>query len=164
MKKILIYLIVATFLVACGGNEISKTEYLNYISYYNAILDNDKFSSKSEYYNIECSKHTLATDEFRYDVILDSPKVAMYNVEILVVYDDTILNETEMMPSYGIFEDENVNLIPFQAVDEDYPKGVIVSGKTDYDTNEVLVLVLWQDVGNSNTYREYIRLSVKENE
>ena len=66
-----------------------------------------------------------------------------------------------MMPSIGIFDNMDINLIPFQAnPSAGYAKGLMISGSCREDTVSLHLLVEWQDKTREKTTREYIALTV----
>ena len=82
---------------------------------------------------------------YRYYIILDDPKIAMYNVMMIAVENGVSYQECEtMVPSFGIFEDR-VSLVPGQVnYEEGYVKGISISGQSDKDTMDLLILVRWK--------------------
>ena len=82
---------------------------------------------------------------YRYYIILDDPKIAMYNVMMIAVENGVSYQECEtMVPSFGIFEDR-VSLVPGQVnYEEAYVKGISISGQSDKDTMDLLILVRWK--------------------
>lgn len=159
MKKIFITLLIT--LVCLTGckvkttNTVSDEKLSKYATLYQSVLANETFVGGSRYYNIEVEY--LNTDAgYNYYIVLDEAQVAMYDVEIIVVEGLLPYNEVEMMPTIGIFDNAEYNMIPFQVnVDLSYVKGIVVSGDMD-EMRNLYALVTWKDVTRVNTYREFI--------
>ncbi|MBN2849594.1 MAG: hypothetical protein JXK92_02975, partial [Erysipelotrichaceae bacterium] len=101
MKKIVSACLVLLLAVGCQSATDKQYEanLQRYDAYYTAILNNDKFQGSSEYFDIFAVMNKLSDTEYRYDVIVDSPRVAMYDVEILVIENGKSLEiADEIMP------------------------------------------------------------------
>lgn len=167
MRKIVVGLMIALFLSACSNEaQILQEKYERYKLHYQSILNTTQFKTSSENYSIEAGLVKLTDGQYRYDVFVDEPKIAMHDVEILVIVDNGLLLVSDkMMPSIGLFEDETYRLIPYQVdVDLGYHKGFNLNGIVDSDRINLKVVVMWKDYFEIKTEREYFSfdLSVKE--
>lgn len=165
MKKICFVLIVLLLTVGCQSDTDKKHEanLQRYNAYYTAILNNDKFESDSQFFDISVVMNQLSADEYRYDVIVDNPRVAMYDVEILVIENGKSLEiADEIMPCVGLFEDGEFNLVPYQVnLDEGYAEGFGLNSTVSNPVVNLKVMVLWHDYAKVEQYREYFDLTVQ---
>lgn len=158
VKKAFVLLLILT-LSACTFNTqeyLSKENYARYQAYYTSIFDNDRFITFTDAYNIQVV-FTKVAEQYRYDIIIDEPTIAMYDIEVMAVENDVIFERADkMMPSFGIFELNDSNMIPFQVdVEKGYVKGIILSGMVDVPIVELKVMVAWKDYAKLNTTREF---------
>lgn len=164
MRKLTLFVILALILTGCqwfDNDEIDKAKFQRYSAYYTSIFDNDRFVTASQYYDLEVVMNKIGETEYRYDVIIDSPKIAMYAIEIMVV-ENNITPEaaSKMMPTIGIFESLEYNLIPYQVnVDKGYVKGLIVSGVSNMPSINLKIMVLWRDYAKLQVTREFFDIS-----
>lgn len=164
MKKIILFLTTVLLLQGCSfsdkKNYAQKVEL--YESYYQTVLDNDKFTDSSPFFSINAEMDKIP-EGYVYEIILDDAKVAMYDVKIMVVENGKNYNEEEkMMPSAGIFNDQIYNVIPNQSrVEEGYMSGFQLLGETNADKIKLDVLVIFNDYRKLNTYREFITFDLK---
>ena len=167
MRNIIVALMMALVLSACQRDaQILQEKYERYKLHYQSILNTTQFKSASEHFSIEAGLVKLRDGQYRFDVFVDEPKIAMYDVEILAIVDNGLLLVSDvMMPSLGIFEDESYRMIPFQVdVDLGYYKGFNLNGIVESDAINLKVVVMWKDYFEIKTEREYFSfdLSVKE--
>ncbi len=135
---------------------LSKENYARYQAYYTSIFDNDRFLAFSDAFDIEIAFNKIQ-DKYRYDIIIDNPSIAMYDIEVMVVENDVSFERADkMMPNFGIFETKDVNMIPFQIdVEKGYVKGIILSGMVDVSVVELKIMVAWRDYAKLNATREF---------
>ena len=169
MKKILVSILCLALMCGCQSNRIDINEERAqvYASYITAIQDNENFLSESNYFSIRTAMNKISDDEYRWDVIVDSPVVAMYEIQILAVERNVIgtLRDDKIMPSVGILEDEVYNMIPNQvALDKGYVEGFTLSGITDLPEITIEVLVVWTGFAKLAQNREYFYLEAKYEE
>ena len=167
MRKIFLGLVIALFMTACQNDaQILQEKYERYKLHYQSILNTTQFKSSSELFSIEVSLMDLSNGQYRYDVFVDEPLIAMHDVEILAIVDNgLLLVSDQMMPSIGIFEDQSYRMIPYQVdVDLGYHKGFNLNGIVDDSEINIKVVVMWKDYFEIKTEREYFSfdLSVKE--
>lgn len=163
MKKLIIGIFVLVVLFGCGTSASNDRVYMEkYETYYQAILDNADFYNKSKYFNIEVVLNII-DEGYRYDVILDNPQVAMYNIEALAIVDDgsVSIDQTVAMPSSGIF-DEPYHLIPYQVnVSGRYVKGIVLDGVITSAKALIKVIVIWQNEAKTKSYKEFFSINVE---
>jgi len=167
MKRLVFTLFVLLLLVSCTNNVVDaeNDKYLRYQHYYENILDNLNFSQNSAFYDLEVVMNRLNDGTYRYDIILDNPQIAMYDVEIMTVENNTKYEAaTKMFPCFGIFEDQEYNLVPYQVnFEEGYVKGIIISGISGNSTLNIKIRVSWKDYSKVNETKEYLELNVSVN-
>jgi hypothetical protein len=147
---------------ACSNSaQLDQIKIDTYKSMYTDILNASDFKTKSEYFSIESSLSDLGNASYRYDVIVDQAKVAMYNVEILVIVDDgSLVISDKMMPSVGIFEDITYYMIPYQVnTPAHYIEGIALNGVSVNLPIRLKVLVKWKDDLNK-PFIEYFDFSL----
>jgi hypothetical protein len=162
-KKLLVIMMVLVMLAGCKKDTrmIDEEKYNAYLTYYQALLDYENKLETSRYYNIELVCNALAENRYRYDVIINDPKIAMYDVQVLMVAENVagVINKDVMMPSEGIFSDVEYNMIPYQVdYEKNYVSGFDLSLVSDESPIHVAVMVAWKDKNKNNSYREYFSL------
>ena len=166
MKKILLIFVTAMLLQGCSFSDkkLYKEKVVQYESYYNSILNNDKFDTSSPYFEINADIAKV-DGGYAYEIIVDEAKVAMYDVKIMVVENQKDYNDEErMMPSAGIFDEQVYNVIPNQArVEKSYMSGFQLLGEIDQPEVELEILVVFNDYRKLNTYREFIEFDLDAN-
>ncbi len=106
MKKIMLLIPLLFVLVGCTNKE--EENKMAYLEYKNELEERDIFNGEENldfnvYFNIEKINEEI-TD---YSLIIDNPKINMYNVKALLIHD--FINE-DAYPSVGIFDDtRNLN-------------------------------------------------------
>ncbi len=166
MRKYVVCLFVSLMLVGCSNSEIiQKEKYETYKLHYQSILNATQFKESSTNFNIYASLSPLPDGTYRYDVFVDEPKIAMYDIEILVIVDDGLLLISDaMMPSIGIYEDSEYYLIPYQVDSElGYEKGFNLNGLVNQNKVNLKVLVMWKDYFKIKTEREYFNFNIDLN-
>lgn len=162
MRKSMIngMLAAAILLTGCGSTA-SSTKLKNYQTYYQAVMDQIHFTGASRYYTLSAEMEEVSEGAYSYYIVLDTPRIAMYNVVMIAVANDTQLADAStMMPSIGIF-DGPYSLIPDQVnADDGFVKGMVISGSSDTDQVSLKMLVEWQDKNGENLQREYHQVTV----
>jgi hypothetical protein len=156
-KAILILAILILNGCAFDSNEYLSTEnYARYQAYYTSIFDNDRFLTYSDAFLLEVV-FTKIENQYRYDIIIDQPNIAMYDIEVMVVENDISFERSDkMMPNFGIFETNDTNMIPYQVdVSKGYVKGIILSGLIDVPVVELKIMIAWKDYAKLNSTREF---------
>lgn len=164
MRKItvILSLICVVFLSGCNTSKkedtaVSKAKQEEYETYYNAVLENPVFAGSSTNYDISLEMNRVPDGTYRYYVIVDDAKTAMYDVVMIAVENDTPYDSAvKMMPSSGIFEDP-VSLIPGQVNKKDgYAKGIVMSGETDQKSVNLKILIEWSNQDLTEKSREFL--------
>ena len=158
MKKLIIMMCLSLALVGCrkpvSPDENRRQKYESYIT---AIEDNENKLTISNNYDITIAINRISDSEYRYDVIIDNPRIAMYGVEVLVVERSIVgtVNGDKLMPCFGIFEDNIYNMLPNQHdIEKGFPKGITVGGVTNQSEITVYVLVAWTEQSQHTQKRE----------
>lgn len=159
MFKKAISLLLVVLLASCTNNANSILEEENfsrYQAYYTSIFDNDRFIREPSNYELDVV-FTKIDNKYRYDIIIDQPIIAMYDVEVMVIENDQPFERTDkMMPSFGVFESDKTNMIPYQVnIEKGYAKGIVVSGLVDVKIVELKIMIGWKDYSKLNSYREF---------
>ncbi len=158
MKK-LGFICLICLLSACQTNSrMDAAKYNLYKTYYTDIFNQANFTQSSQYFEISASRQLIGTNIYRFDVIIDQAKVAMYNVEILVILDNGSLTISDtMMPSVGIFENDTYNMIPYQSNNAlHYVKGFGLNGLSSETIMHLKILVMWKDSTKVTQFKEYL--------
>lgn len=159
--KITLIFIVLLILGGCS-DEQSRDEVLftKYEAAYNQLISNDKFNDKSDFYNLGLEVYELSNGEYRVDVILDQPNVAMYNVQMIMELDSKGIEQfDEIIPSLGIVDNSEYNLIPNQVNNENnFYSGLILSALSEKDNGVINLMVTWSNYANTKQFVEYIEL------
>lgn len=147
-KKILNVLLSGLLLCGCTRNSkdnLNQAGIETYETYYTEVISNGHYTETSQYFTLSYEMIRVEDGSYRYYIILDYPKIAMYNVMMIAVENGVSYQECEtMVPSFGIFEDR-VSLVPGQVnYEEGYVKGISISGQSDKDTMDLLILVRWK--------------------
>lgn len=147
-------------LLLCGCDFKKQTnsnddKYLNLIE---TLNDRTIFAENSEYFNITTDV-AKTNDAYRYYVIIDNPKNAMYDVEIVAV--EKGVNYTlNMAANIGVFEETSYNLIPGQSYpDKGYVSGLSISGVSS-SANPTLYLVVQWYSNKQEIHQEFYQLNV----
>lgn len=163
MKKIIICLL--TLFILCGCKEVTRQldqeKYDSYLTYYQSILDNDIDNSSSQCFDVALVVNKVDENQYRYDIIIDNPRVAMYDIKALAVIDDLTIeiDKDNMMPSIGILDDNHFNMIPNQLDNsKGFVSGIDLSLISESDSLRISVMVEWKDSSEFNYVREYVSL------
>lgn len=175
MKKISLIVLVLFLLSACGSKKaaVYEEKVKLYQSYWNTIQDQPKYQKSSSNFSIVATIEAIekVADEasdgeglsaFKYDVIVDAARIAMYDVEILVVEGEEAYQDEKMMPSLGIFDDSTYHLIPNQSRHEKgYQSGFKLSGENDTSDLKLHIIVTWKNYTRSESFKEFFEITPK---
>lgn len=167
MKKLIISGLALLLLVACSGSDkkIDQESLVLYKTYWDSILNETQYQSTSRNFDIDVEM-VKEGSTYDYYVTIDNAKVAMYDVEIVVVEDKKSYNEMDdMLPSAGIFE-KKFNLVPHQArIDKAFMDGANLV-RLDLPKDEVTlqVLVTWKNYTKLESFKEIFEFDVKYTE
>lgn len=165
-KKIIIAVLIIC-LSACSylkKDDINDEDSL-YQAYYNAIKENTKYLASSKYFTISAEMSQLPQGNYLYYVFIDEPNIAMYDIKVMIMEDDYIMNEnSDILATIGITDDVKVNMIPYQ-VDSTlgYQKGIVLSGNASNEEIVLDVLVTWNNENMNKSFREYYQIRLNMN-
>lgn len=161
MRKIILLFLVLSLFGCTSSKENTKERdsITKYESYLTTLVEQDRFTDSSYYYDISAYLNKLSDGTTRYDVIIENPQVAMYDVEVLVVESTAKRSDTLIYPCVGIFEEDYYTMIPFQKNEaQGYVEAFLLSGISVREEPVLNVLVTWKDYSKLNTYREFVKL------
>lgn len=161
MKKITL-LLLTLLLSACNQTSLEESQYEAYKTMYQNILNTTTFLSSSNYFDMSAQLTRIESGEYRYDVFIDGAKIAMYDVEVLVIVDEGLLMVSDqMMPSVGIYGSEEYNMIPYQVnTDLNYVKGINLNGILNDSKAILKIQVTWKDYFKIRSYKENLTVEV----
>ena len=165
MKKLLVVLLVLAVMSGCKKEEIDidAARAEQYASYIKAIQDNETFmtAADSQNYDIQLVMNQVDENVYRYDVILDNPRVAMYDIQMIAIEKDVLgtLRDDQIMPSVGILEEDKYSMMPNQVdMNKNVPMGLDISGTTDQKTVYLQVMVVWTGYARLSQNRDFFTL------
>lgn len=163
MRKFSIILFVLLMLTGCSKltRELDAEKYNSYLTYYSSILESENKLSSSENFDTEIVVNKIDENNYRYDVIIDNPKVAMFDIKALAALDgfELEMDKTNMMPSIGILDDLKKNMIPYQVyLEKDFVQGLILSLTSTSSALKITVMVDWKDLSGSKSLRDYVSI------
>lgn len=162
-KKIILFVVLSLALLGCSkGASDEEIKIQKYHSYYNEIINNEIFLTTSSFFDTEIVMTKLSDGQYKYEIIIDNPKVAMFNISALVVEVGVSVNiDEQMLPEFGIFNNLSKNMIPNQVnLDNNYVKGIVLGGITTNEFPSIRLYVNWQNYGNLETYKEFIEFEI----
>ena len=163
MKKVILYLLLTLILTGCsvGGRKDYTEKVQQYQSYYETILDQDKFEETSKFFDIK-AEIGKSTDGYFYEVIIENAEIAMYDVKVLVVENKENFTDEAMQPSVGIFEAQPYNLVPGQVrKDKGYMNGFQLLKDISEPKVKLQVLVSFSDYRKLETFQEFIEFDLE---
>ncbi len=164
MRKLLLMVMMIVFLVGCANNNesIDKLKLENYAYIYQTITDNDTFDTVADHFDMQVVMSLIGDNEYRYDIIIDNPQVAMYDIKMMAVENNIDYSLADkMMPSIGIFDDEEYNMVPYQVeTDLGFVKGMIISGTTNAPVINLKIRITWKDYTKVEETKNYFNLTV----
>ena len=163
MKRITV-LILVLLLAGCSNRakQMDEEKYNAYLTNYQSILDSEDKKSSSPNFDIRLVKNEL-DNRYRYDLIIDNPKIAMYGIKVLMIIDNTTrtIETDRMMPSLGILEEGEYNLIPYQIdLEKNCYGGLNLSVLDDNPSIHVSIMVSYTNKEKNKNYREFFRLAI----
>ncbi|MCF0116338.1 MAG: hypothetical protein HUJ56_13400, partial [Erysipelotrichaceae bacterium] len=164
MKKVLIGILLLCLLSGCSiFQSEDDTKLINYQSFYQSILDNDKFLSYSNYYAVSAERTKMDDGSYRYYIFIDYPQVAMYHIKVMAVENSIPYEQNKkMMPSFGVLDGNDYTMIPYQInSSKNYIKGISISGETMDEVSEIKMVVSWNN-DKHQQYREYISFTLDD--
>ncbi len=166
MKKIVLLILSMLFLISGCNKKTNQTDQEKlemYQSYYNIVRDNTLFQTSSKYFSLSFEVTKNSDGTYLYYVSIDNAQIAMYDIEIIVLEGKRDYDATSMTPSFGIFDDEEYNMIPYQAnAEKKYVKGITVSGDLLDNNTHLYMMVCYKDITKLTTTREFIEINLNE--
>lgn len=152
-------MICCLFLIGCSAKEKPEENILfkQYSDFEDKLDNSTSFSDSCDEFAVSLVVNKVKNNEYRYDVIIDSPTVNMYHLQAIAKVEG---DNSTSLPTLGILEDEVFSLIP-GVVDKanGIYKGVNLSGISDKSEFSILVYVTFSlDQQNSNKVERYIKL------
>lgn len=164
MRKFIVILFLVLSMAGCSKKEerkLDEEKYQSYLSYYQSLLDYNEKNDRCGEFDISVAVNVLDNGKYRYDIIVDNSRIAMYDIEALTIIktEENVINEKEMMPSSGIFDD-CFCIVPNQINKEKgYVQGLVMSITSDQPSLNLATVVSWKDKERNVTYRRYFLLS-----
>ena len=163
MKRLLYIGLALVLLCGCAKQDdesISEEKMDKYASSYRTVLEAENFEGASRYFDIYADFHENEDGTLIYYVYVDHAQIAMYDVEVIAIENMQPYQETEMMPTKGIFESQKFSMIPYQYnIDAGYVKGFAISGDYEGDELQLNVMVSWKDSTRLKTSREFFEFN-----
>ena len=164
MRKLLLMFMMIVFLAGCANNNesIDKLKLENYAYIYQTITDNDTFDTVADHFDMQVVMSLIGDNEYRYDIIIDNPQVAMYDIKMMAVENNIDYSLADkMMPSIGIFDDEEYNMVPYQVETSlGFVKGMVISGTTNAPVINLKIRITWKDYTKVEETKNYFNLTV----
>ena len=158
MKKILIALLLFLLCACKQGDVINNSAREKYNDMVDFLREHDTFTADSELFDISYDVSRIEGG-YRFYIIIDNVRTAMYDVTAIAIEPGVDYSST-MAASIGIFEENDYSLIPNQYnAQKGFVKGISISGLSDTERPELLLMVEWKNKDMSVTYREFIRLN-----
>lgn len=158
-------LILCMLLLLSGCNKRSKQEeesMKNYETFINAVINNKGIETKSIPFDYRLVQQKLDDGSYEYEVQIDNPRVAMYDIQAIAVNQANDSN-TNVYPCIGILGkdiSESFNLIPYQSNPNlDYWKGIGLNGISKDKQFTLNVMVSWKDSTRANKYSVFFNCS-----
>lgn len=163
MKRLLIVWLSMILLVGCQSTNSDFIKSEHYKTLYSELLNQLEVSSSTPYFSVSATLIPLSGARYRYDVFIDEPQIAMYDIEILVIVDNgSLVIQEVMMPSVGIFDDKEYHMLPYQIHPEKgFVKGFGLNGITESASVKLKIVVSWKDVNRLRTYKTFLGLEVQ---
>jgi len=164
MRKLLLMFMMIVFLAGCANKSesIDKLKLENYAYIYQTITDNDTFNTVADHFDMQVVMSLIGDNEYRYDIIIDNPQVAMYDIKMMAVENNIDYSLADkMMPSIGIFDEEEYNMVPYQIETSlGFVKGMIISGTTNAPVINLKIRITWKDYTKVEETKNYFNLTV----
>ncbi|MCI9292230.1 MAG: hypothetical protein HFF02_02880 [Erysipelotrichaceae bacterium] len=149
MRKRMVLGLVVVLLSACTQKvESDKDFQYTYNSFVESILDNNGVQSKDIPFTHTLDVSEDKNGEYRYKITIDEPRIAMYNIQMMVV-DKTANGQ---YPFIGLMNDDMYSMIPNQENKEkNFVKGIVLEGVSKTPKFTLYVQVNWKDYAQVNT-------------
>ena len=159
MKKLLIVLLLFAMCACKGSDVVNDSAREKYSDMIVLLREHEGFAGGSELFDVTCDVAQIEGG-YRYYVIIDNVKTAMYDVTAIAIEENVDYTGT-MAANIGIFEETEYSLIPGQYnAERGFVKGVSISGTGTSAKPTLLLLVEWKNKDMSVTYREFIKIDM----
>lgn len=161
MKKILLVIMSLLILTGCSNEnkevEIDDKYYKQYQKYEEKLNEAKDFETEITDFSIRLVVNETDQNEYRYDVIIDSPNVNMYYLQAIAKVEN---DENNSLPTLGVLEENSFSLVP-NVIDKEKGiyKGVNLSGITNKSEFNVYVyLTYYLSENDTKKVERYIML------
>lgn len=159
MKKIITVTLICLLLCSCKvtkhkSEDNPDDKYLNMLD---AVSNRDilLFGTQSNYFDLTFEV-TKTLDGYRYYIIVDNPRYAMYGVSLIGVEDGLESYDT-IAANAGIFEETTYNLVPGQTnINAGYAGGITISGLSKSENAPMIRLLVQWHSKNQEVHQEFI--------
>ena len=158
LKRILI-IMLCLLITGCKANETEANDKLDmqYKKYTQKLIEQREFSDGSDEFSIRLVLNKINDNETRYDIIIDSPKINMYDLQAIAKVEN---DDESSLPSLGILEDESFSLVPGVV---DKTKGIyrgvnLSEKKKKKDIKVIIYLRFYSDENSKKLEERFIRL------
>ena len=150
MRKLVLFCTLAILISGCSNNKIKENDFqYTYNSFVNSILDNNGNDTAEIPFahHLEVTKES--SGEYRYAITIDDARIAMYNIQMMVVDKSA----SGQYPFIGLMNDEpEYSMIPNQENKENnFVKGIVLEGLSATPKFTLLIQVSWKDYAQVNT-------------
>ena len=148
MKRIAVVILTVLLLTGCTNRakQMDEEKYNVYLTNYQSILDSEDKKSSSPNFDIQLVKNEI-NGKYRYDLIIDNPKIAMYGIKVLMIVDNTTRTiETD------------------RDLDKNCYGGLNLSILDDNPAIHVSVLVNYTNREKTRNIREFFALAISSDE
>ncbi len=150
MRKLVLFCTLAILVSGCSNNKIKENDFqYTYNSFVNSILDNNGNDTAEIPFahHLEVTKES--SGEYRYAITIDDARIAMYNIQMMVVDKSA----SGQYPFIGLMNDEpEYSMIPNQENKENnFVKGIVLEGLSATPKFTLLIQVSWKDYAQVNT-------------
>jgi len=167
MRKLIILTMICLFLISgCSKSDsLDEIKLEKYAYIYQTISDNDSFSNTPVFYDMDVTMSKQKDNTYRYDIIIDNPQIAMYDIQVMAIENNTEYSmSNKMMPNIGIFDDSQYNMVPYQIdAERGYMKGIAISGTTEESLINLKIRISWKDYLMVVESKEYYSITIDYN-
>lgn len=150
MRKLVLFCTLAILISGCSNNKIKENDFqYTYNSFVNSILDNNGNDTAEIPFSHHLEVTKESSGEYRYAITIDDARIAMYNIQMMVVDKSA----SGQYPFIGLMNDEpEYSMIPNQENKENnFVKGIVLEGLSATPKFTLLIQVSWKDYAQVNT-------------
>ncbi len=166
MLKHRILAIVVGIAVIIAGYFIFTTSAEQFIDYQNYRSVKQELFAQTEYQTVIPEVEIEAilrveNSQFKVSVILGQATTPLNKLKLLVVTNSSLASQSsEIFPSLGLIDQQEINLIPSGQVTDTNKTGIILSYVSNSNIAEVLVYLNYLD-SNNQSVTHYLKLTPK---